>query len=441
MNPARFARENCVALGVPIDHSVGVFSLTVFVVLVVLGPQTAGQGQGTPAIDHGKRIFQQLRDEKFEDVAKEFNAQVAAALPASQLRQVWASLNQQVGPFKSFIDERAATPAPGTTAVILGCQFENAALNFIVAFDSDNKISGLRFTPRTAPTEPPATPPSSSKFKEESVTVGTGEWALPGTLSLPPGRMLAAVVLVHGSGPNDRDETIGPNKPFRDLGWGLADRGIAVLRYEKRSRVYGDKLSAVKNLTVREETIDDALLAAKVLRERPEIDPKRVFILGHSLGAMVAPRIGADDPALAGLIMMAGATRPLLDVAREQLEYIASLTPGAADPEQGLDMLRKAAPDSYWKDLQAYPPAQVAAKLKMPMLILQGDRDYQVSQADLQGWRDALAGRKDVTIKNYPTLNHLFITGTGKSTPAEYQKAGHVADFVLDDIAGWIGKH
>ena len=417
------------------------FPLTLFVILSVTGPQNSGQGQVDPAIDHGKRIFQELRDEKFEDVAKEFNAQVAAAMPASQLRQVWSALIQQVGPFKSFLEERVATPAAGTTAIILGCQFENAALNFIVAFDSETKISGLRFAPRSPPAEPPAAPPSSSKFKEEPVTVGTGEWALPGTLSIPPGRMLAAVVLVHGSGPNDRDETIGPNKPFRDLAWGLADRGIAVLRYDKRSRVYSGKLAGIKNLTVREEAIDDALLAAKLLRERSEIDPKRVFILGHSLGAMVAPRIGADDRSLAGLIMMAGATRRLLDVAREQLQYIASITPGATNPEQGLEMLRKAAPESYWKDLDDYPPAQAAAKLKMPMLILQGERDYQVSQADLEGWRDALSDRKDVTIKSYPTLNHLFIAGTGKSTPAEYQQAGHVADVVLDDIAGWIGKH
>ena len=423
------------------NHSARGFTLTLLAILTIAGRQGAGQAQAAPPIDHGKRIFQQLRDEKFDDVAKEFNAQVAAALTAAQLRQVWSTLSQQVGPFKSLIDERVATPAPGTTAVILGCQFENAALNFIVAFDGENKISGLRFAPRPAPSEPPATPPRSSKFKDEPVTIGAGEWALPGTLSIPPGRNLAAVVLVHGSGPNDRDETIGPNKPFRDLAWGLADRGIAVLRYDKRTRVYGAKIAGNKNLTVRDETIDDALLAATLLRGRPEIDPKRVFILGHSLGGMVAPRIGADDPSLAGLIIMAGATRPLRDVAHEQLEYIASLTPGSVNPDQGLQKLIQSAPESYWKDLDSNPPAQAAAKLKMRMLILQGERDYQVSQADLKGWRDALSDRKDVTIKSYPTLNHLFMVGTGKSTPSEYQQAGHVADFVLDDIAGWIGKN
>ena len=72
------------------------------------------------------------------------------------------------------------------------------------------------------------------------------------------------------------------------------------------------------------------------------------------------------------------------------------------------------------------------------MLILQGERDYQVTLADLQGWRDAVGGHANVTIKSYPTLNHLFLPGEGKSTPSEYERAGHIPEFVLDDIATWL---
>src|SRR5262249_48828945 len=93
-----------------------------------------------------------------------------------------------------------------------------------------------------------------------------------------------------------------------------------------------------------------------------------------------------------------------------------------------------------WKDLDSYKPREVAAKVKMPMLILQGEHDYQVTQADLRGWRDALSDRTDVTIKSYPTLDHLFMVGEGKSTPSEYERPGHVAEFVVDDIGGWIGR-
>jgi dienelactone hydrolase len=407
-------------------------------VAIVLAPGTARTQERTQ-VDHARHILELLRTEQFDEVVKEFNAQMTAALPAAKLRDVWANLKTQFGALKSTLDERVTTPGTGMTAVVLGAQFENAALNVIVAFDADNKTAGLRMVPRPAQNQQPATP-TSDRFKEEQVTVGSGDWALPGTLSLPIGRIIGAVVLVHGSGPNDRDETLGPNKPFRDIAWGLADRGVAILRYEKRTRQYGGKMAGNNTLTVKEETVDDAVLAAALLRSRKGIDPKRIFILGHSLGGTLAPRIAKADPALAGLIIMAGATRPLPDVARDQLAYLASLNPGSPSPEEGLQMLLKAAPESYWKDLETYKPAQAAATLTLPLLILQGERDYQVTQADLQGWRDALKGRPNVTIKSYPTLNHLFMVGEGKATPAEYQRPGKVADFVLDDIADWIGK-
>jgi fermentation-respiration switch protein FrsA (DUF1100 family) len=400
----------------------------------------AGHAQASPAIDHAKRALDLLGHDRFEDVAQEFNAQMAAAMSASQLRDLWLTVRQQVGTFTSFIDQRVTTQAAGVTAVILGCQFDKTPVNVIVAFDAENKIAGLRITPRVAANQQSTAPPTSSRFKEESVTVGAGEWALPGTLSMPVGPVAAGLVLVHGSGPNDRDETLGPNKPFRDLAWGLADRDIAVLRYEKRTRRYAGKMAGNKNLTVRDETMEDALLAAVLLRTHDRIDRKRVFLLGHSLGGTLAPRIAAEDRSLAGLIILAGATRPFVEVAREQLAYLAALTQSPTSPEEGLQMLLRSVPEAYWKDLDAYRPAETAATLTTPMLILQGERDYQVTLADLQGWREALAGHAGVTIKSYPTLNHLFLPGEGKSTPSEYERAGHIPDFVLDDIADWIKK-
>jgi dipeptidyl aminopeptidase/acylaminoacyl peptidase len=191
---------------------------------------------------------------------------------------------------------------------------------------------------------------------------------------------------------------------------------------------------------VREETVEDAVLAAALLRKHDRIDPARVFVLGHSLGGTMAPRIATEDRSLAGLIILAGSTRPFWDVAREQLTYLASVAPGTFTVEQTLQTLRQAVPEAYWQDLEAYSPTQTAATLTLPMLILQGERDYQVTLADLQGWRNAVGGRTNVTIKSYPTLNHLFLPGEGKSTPSEYEHAGHIPDFVLDEIADWVTK-
>jgi dienelactone hydrolase len=280
-------------------------------------------------------------------------------------------------------------------------------------------------------------------------------------LTIPVGAgPFPAVVLVHGSGPNDRDETIGANKPFKDLAWGLASRGVAVLRYEKRTKQYGAKMVSIPKLTAKEELIDDALAAVELLRKTEGIDAKRIFVLGHSLGGMFVPRIGRLDPNIAGLIALAGTTRPLEDVIPEQLAYLFSLD-GTVSPEEQkqIDEAKEQAakvktlkpedagstafgvPASYWLDLRGYDPAESAKALQQPLLILQGERDYQVTMEDFKRWNAAVAGKKNVTLKSYPGLNHLFIAGTKPSTPLEYDQPAHVDEHVIDDIASWIKKH
>jgi dienelactone hydrolase len=344
--------------------------------------------------------------------------------------------------------------------VVVPVKFAAVEINFQVSIDAEGKIAGLFLRPGSSAPSTPWERPQYSKpdsFRERDITIGDDEWKLPGTLTVPVGKgPFPAIVLVHGSGPNDRDESIGANKVFKDLAEGLASRGVVVLRYEKRTRQYGAKMAAMQKLTVREETVDDAVRAAAALRAQPEVDAKRVFVLGHSLGGNLAPRIAQADAKLAGLVLLAGSVRPLEDAVLEQIEYLGA-TPAdlqtlraqvakvkALEPaDEDAPPVRVgpvSAPVSYWLDLKAYDPTAVAKKLTIPMLILQGERDYQVSMKDFELWKSAVGSRKNVTLRSYPALNHLFIAGEGKSLPAEYAKPGHVAPEVIDDIAKFVGK-
>ncbi len=403
----------------------------------------------------------------FSSAVARFDATMRTALPEPKLREAWETVLKQAGPFQEQVRTRTLTQA-GHDIVLVTCQFERAKLDTRVVLNAQGQVAGLFFAPSQDESSDSALPPyaRTNAFREEDFTVGRGEWSLPGTLTRPAGRtnLVPALVLVHGSGPNDRDETVGVCKPFRDLAWGLAGRGIAVLRYEKRTKAHAAKFTGdiLSNLTVKEETLDDALAAASQLRATAGIDPRRIFVLGHSLGGMVAPRIGQADPKLAGLIIMAGATRPLEDLMVEQTRYLLSVAGTVSTNDQSkLDamlievakvkqlsasntassMLLLGAPPRYWLDLRAHEPVAIAQTLQQPVLILQGGRDYQVTDADFEGWKKGLGSRPNVTFKRYSQLNHLFVAGEGRSTPAEYERTAYVAETVVAEVAEWIQGH
>jgi dienelactone hydrolase len=408
-------------------------------------------------------LIDRLAKGDFQAAASNFAGIMRTMAPPEKLSEIWTSLQAQMGPYERRTGARTQKQEP-YEMVLVTTEFQRSTVDFKVLVDNEGKIAGFFIVgakPRPG-TGPEYTPPAyvhKDAFQEREVTVGAGEWALPGTLSMPVGAgPFPALVLVHGSGPNDRDETVGKEMPFRDLAWGLASRGVAVLRYEKRTREHGSRLAGVKDLTVQQETVDDALAAAELLRHTQGIDPRRVFVLGHSLGGMLIPRIGQQDPKLAGLIVMAGAARPLEDIILEQVSYLAATDGQVTDAEKSqIESLRAevarvkalkpgdtgtalGAPDSYWLDLHGYNPPEAAKALKELLLILQGERDYQVTMDNFAAWKKALGGRPGVTFKTYPKLNHLFVEGEGKSTPAEYGKPGHVSEAVIADIAEWIGR-
>jgi fermentation-respiration switch protein FrsA (DUF1100 family) len=400
----------------------------------------------------------------YEAATADFTSEMLAALSPAQLQQVWESLVAQVGPYQEQVSVTSQT-TEGYTVFVFILQFEKAQLDAQLSISTDGKVGGFYIRPHPEATPPYEAPDyvDSDAFTEQDITLNAGtEWELPGTLTLPVGDgPFPAVVLVQGSGPEDRDETIGPNKPFRDLAWGLASQGIAVLRYDKRTLVYGQKMKDMAGLTVQDETIDDALAAVALLHGTDKIDPARVFLAGHSLGGYLAPRIASQTSDLAGIILLEAPARPLDVLIVEQVKYLLSLKTDLTDADkaqlkaieadaEALKNLNASTdptttylgiPAAYWLDLKQYDPVAVAQTLTLPMLILQGERDYQVTMTDLKLWQDGLAGHDNVTFISYPSLNHLMISGEGPSTPEEYNQPGHVSPAVIQDITNWISQH
>lgn len=417
--------------------------------------------QAQDRMQQASELLDRLIAGKGDSVYVHLDDNIRKMLSVEMLNGLFKQLEQQVGKYQSH-GEWKNEQINGMTIYYCDAKFERIPLRFLTAFNPDGKVNTIRFVPVPATNATPPTASVQDKIKETDIQICTGSFKLPGTLTLPKnGKNLPVVILVHGSGPNDRDETVGVNKPFRDLAYGLAERGIAVIRYDKRTKVYGaDSAPAGKEITFDEESVDDALSAVKLAESIPTIDPGRIYILGHSLGGTLAPRIAqCSDKTPAGIILLAGAARPLEDLFISQVKYLAPALPSTNDIQKDIAQLQKQVdnvkkldtdtfditiplpmnlPHAYWAFANQYKPLEVVRKLALPILVLQGERDYQVTMHDFDLWHTALAGNPKAMFKTYPRLNHLFQEGEGKSVPLEYSRPAPIPAYVMDDIAAFI---
>ena len=304
----------------------------------------------------------------------------------------------------------------------------------------------------------------------ETIVVGKGtKYPLKGILTLPENisTPVPAVIFVHGSGASNMDEKVGKLTPFKDLAESLASHGIASIRYDKRSFVHGFKLIKEKDVTVKMETIEDAVMATELLKADERIDSEKIFIIGHSMGAMLAPRIDAEGGKYKGLILMAGSPRRLEEIMLDQNEEVLRSTKGFVHwivkkqvaklsamfdglyelPDEDAKKVKVGGGTTlyYFKEMGEHRASDYLENLEKPVLIMQGEKDFQATvEKDFQAYQELLAGKDNVSFKLYEGLNHAFVPsiyGEIMKAKQEYNVEQHIGESVIGDIAQWILKN
>ena len=306
-------------------------------------------------------------------------------------------------------------------------------------------------------------------MNEEKIIIGENtQYPLNGLLTLPDdtAKPVPAVVFVHGSGASNMDEKVGKLTPFKDLAQGLARHGIASVRYDKRSFAHGFKMLRDKDLevTVKTETIDDAILATELLKKDSRIDPERVFIIGHSMGGMLSPRIDAEGGNYAGLIIMAGSPRKLEEIILDQNEAALRSTKGfvnwivkkqvakfaamfdgmyeLSDAEAKKKKMGGGTTLYYFKEMGEHAAPTYLSSCEKPILIMQGEKDFQATaEKDFAAYKQLLAGKENVTFRLYENLSHAFVPsvyGDIMKAKQEYNVEQHIGENVTVDIANWV---
>lgn len=382
-------------------------------------------------------LIDDLRAGRAAEAHARLGAKAQAALPPEALLSAWQQTTGSLGAWEKTELTRTAQQS-GLTVLNHAVRFAKGGVETTTAVDPKlEKAEGFFIRPLAAQT--PAAYVKPETFDSSDVVVGRAPFQLPGTLTVPRGKgPFPAVVLVHGSGPSDRDERVGAIAPFKDLAEGLSSRGVMVLRYDKRTFVHGKALVG-KPITLDQEVIDDALLAVELLAARR--DTAKIFVVGHSLGAALAPEIASRSKRVAGAVLLAPPARKPKDIILQQLRYLGTPEDKVAETERAFadptgTILGASA--AYWSELAKKEPIAVARKLGKPILVLRGARDYQVIEEDLAAWKAGLSGIPNTEVLTLEKANHLFVEGEGKSMPAEYALPGHVAVDVVTRIAAFM---
>lgn len=431
-------------------------------------PATPGESTNPEASQNTADLFlKELQAGNGAKAAEYMSPAFQKALPVQAINGLWSNYEQLYGKAPSKPSARTEQTNAVYRNVSYLLQWGQMPVNVTLRLNGEGRVDDMYIGPVSSGGYQKPAYDNPAAYTEQEVRIGEGQWALPATLTLPQGEgPFPAVVLVHGSGPHDRDSSMGAAKPFRDLAVGLAAKGIAVLRYDKVTYEHTFKVAADPKFTLKKETVDDAVTAVKLLKQTPKIDPGRIFVAGHSQGGFAMPLIIDADQGkdIAGAIVLSGPSLKFADTLIEQQQELVArvkklgqdpapyeqqaaawtqIAQLVNDPQYTVNHMPEKFPLSpayWWFEQKNYKPVDLAVKQQTPMLVLQGENDWQVTMNQFNEWKKALQGRSGVEFKSYPKMNHLLAEYDGISIGAEYAMPSNVSSALISDIAAWIRK-
>lgn len=419
-------------------------------------------------LDKAKNSTALLQEKKFDEFKKNISDNFKKATEGQDL-DVFTMLEKELGAFKG-VKSSEVKQMQGRTLVDSRLEFEKGTVDQFVAFDDKNAVDGINYLNMLKYILP--------EEGETAVTVdaGTG-FPVDGMIKMPKGEVKAAVVLVDGSGPSDMNFRLGDNKMMKNLSDQLADKGVAVLRFNKRTYQYAKEIAekGMQNkVLVKDEFIDDAAAALKLLAKTDGVPKDKIFLLGHSQSAAYLPAINKESGNIAkGYILASGTPKNIAEVSKLQYEEIIK----SMDKEKQKDqiasiegkykeyseLLKKVPtmsdeelkkpenypfgiPGEYIKDSMKYEPLKMYKETELPVLIRNAEFDKQVPVSETKTWEEALKGKDNVDIGTIKGANHLMQPSDGsigimEVITKEYQKNAPIVDQFINDVVQFMEKN
>lgn len=414
-----------------------------------------------------KALTELLAKRDFDKFKESISEEFKKATEGQDL-DVFKMLEQELGAYKEIVKTEIETQN-GYYLTDSTLQFEKGTVDQTIAFNGEMVADGVNYLNMKKDIVP------EEGEKEITLDAGTG-YPVKGMIKMPKGEVKAGIVIVDGSGPNDMNMTLGQNKMMKHLSDQLAEKGFAVLRFNKRTYQYGKELAKIgmQNKTlIKDEFIDDAAEGLKTLAKEQGIPTDKLFILGHSQSGSYLPVINETAGNLAkGYIILSGTPTNIAELSKKQLEKVIEEGSENADEEQvkmmkqniktNDELLKKietmsdeelnkpenypfGIPGVYVKDLMKYDPIKLYNGSKLPIFIRIAEFDKQVPVSELELWKNGLDKNENDSIEEVKGANHMMQPSDGKTKLAnlitdEYQKDAPIVSSVIDDIAAWIEK-